>query len=143
MSGKADKKGTAQFAALPWRRTPEGVSILLITSRETRRWLIPKGWPMKHKTPAEAAAQEAYEEAGVIGVIGHEPLGFYGYAKQLTRSKAIDVEVTVFGMEVLVERQDWPERDEREKHWFTPDEAATLVDEPALQDLIRAFGQGG
>src|SRR3569623_26252 len=69
-----------QFAALPWRRMPDGsVKVLLITSRGSRRWVIPKGWPMPDRSPAQAAAQEAYEEAGVVGTPADKALGAYAY----------------------------------------------------------------
>ena len=71
-----------QYAALPWRNA-QGFEILLITSRETRRWVIPKGWPMPGNSPAESAAQEAYEEAGIRGKIAVQAIGHYGYRKRL------------------------------------------------------------
>jgi 8-oxo-dGTP pyrophosphatase MutT (NUDIX family) len=136
MSGK----GEAQFAALPWRRKATGgIEVLLITSRETRRWVLPKGWPMKDRTPAEAAAQEAFEEAGVTGDARAEPLGDYGYGKRLRDGSVQDVRVSVFALEVFVEQMAWPEMDQREKMWTSPDVAAMLVDELELKDLIRGF----
>ena len=107
-----------QFAALPWRTGTGGLEILVITSRETRRWVIPKGWPMKDRAAHQAAAQEAYEEAGVRGDIASEPLGM------LQVSEILDT---------------WPERDEREREWVKPEEAARRVDEPELTALIEAF----
>jgi 8-oxo-dGTP pyrophosphatase MutT (NUDIX family) len=133
-------KGSEQYAALPWRRAPDGsIKVLVITSRETRRWVIPKGWPMKDRTPAEAAAQEAYEEAGVIGEAGPTPVGSYGYGKRLRAGAVQDVTVTVYALEVFVEQLAFPEQGQREKLWTTPDEAAGLVDEPELKALLQAF----
>jgi 8-oxo-dGTP pyrophosphatase MutT (NUDIX family) len=130
----------SQFAALPWRRMPDrSVRVLLITSRETRRWVIPKGWPMLDRTPGQAAAQEAYEEAGVVGEAAARPIGAYRYGKRLRDGTVQDVEVQVFPLEVLVERLAFPEQGQREKRWIDPVEAASLVDEPALQAIIRAF----
>jgi len=129
-----------QYAALPWRRLPDGsVSVLLITSRETRRWVIPKGWPMQDRTPGQAAAQEAYEEAGVVGGAADEPLGLYLYDKRLRNGTVQAVEVQVFPVEVLVERLAFPEQGQREKLWTSPAEAAERVDEPDLKALIRRF----
>jgi 8-oxo-dGTP pyrophosphatase MutT (NUDIX family) len=140
MRGKAISKGTEQFAALPWRRRAQGgIEVLVITSRETRRWVLPKGWPMKDRTPAQAAAQEAYEEAGVIGEADDEPIGDYGYGKRLPDGVVQEVRVAVFAMEVFVEQMAWPEKDQREKLWTSPVAAADLVDEPELKTLIRAF----
>ncbi len=140
MPDKHKDLGEEQFAALPWRRRPGGrIEVLVITSRETRRWVLPKGWPMKDRTPSEAAAQEAYEEAGVLGEAEAEPIGDYGYGKRLPGGVVQDVRVSVFAMEVFVEQMAWPEKHQREKLWTTQEEAADLVDEPELQDLIRVF----
>jgi 8-oxo-dGTP pyrophosphatase MutT (NUDIX family) len=140
MPEKPVSRKTEQFAALPWRRrVAGGIEVLVITSRETRRWVLPKGWPMKDRTPAQAAAREAYEEAGVIGEADDEPIGDYGYGKRLRDGVVQDVRVAVFAMEVFVEQMAWPEKDQREKLWTSPDAAADLVDEPELKALIRAF----
>jgi len=131
---------TAQFAALPWRRQADGqVKVLLITSRGTRRWVIPKGWPMPDRTPAEAAAQEAYEEAGVVGAPAKKAIGVYVYDKRLRNGALQSVEVSVFPLEVFVEQLGFPERDQRERLWTSPAEAAERVDEPELKALIRGF----
>jgi 8-oxo-dGTP pyrophosphatase MutT (NUDIX family) len=139
-SSTSPGKGSEQYAALPWRRAPDGtIKVLVITSRETRRWVIPKGWPMKDRTPAEAAAQEAYEEAGVIGEALPKPLGSYGYGKRLRAGDVQEVTVTVYALEVFVEQLAFPEQGQREKLWTTPAEAAERVDEPELKALIRRF----
>lgn len=133
-------RGGEQYAALPWRRLPDGtVKVLLITSRETRRWVIPKGWPMTDRAPGEVAAQEAYEEAGVVGDAAAKSLGAYSYDKRLRNGAAHPVTVLVFAMEVLVEQLAFPEQGQRDKLWTTAVEAADLVDEPDLQDMIRRF----
>jgi len=98
---KHKSRGT-QFAALPWRLGEGGTrQIMLLTSRETRRWVIPKGWPMKGRKPAEAAAKEAYEEAGLIGhIVGKRPTGNYHYPKRLTKGEALcRVRVFLFRVE--------------------------------------------
>jgi len=129
-----------QYATLPWRRGADGaITVLLVTSRETRRWVIPKGWPMRNMTPAEAAAQEAYEEAGVFGEPDAVPMGTYAYDKRLRDGALQAVEVVVFPMEVFVEQLAFPERGQREKLWTTPEDAADKVDEPELKALLRAF----
>ena len=131
---------SAQFAALPWRRLADGhVEVLLITSRETRRWVIPKGWPMPDRTPAQAAAQEAYEEAGVVGEPAGKPIGVYVYDKRLRDGALQPVEVSVFPLEVFVEQLGFPEHGQRERLWTRPAEAAERVDEPQLKALIRSF----
>ena len=128
-----------QVGALPFRVTSEGgYEILLITSRESRRWVIPKGWPMKGRKPYEAAAQEAYEEAGLAGHIGKRPLGFYLYQKRLKNREAVLCQVKVFPLEVRKQLKDWPERGEREFRWFSPSDAADAVAEAGLAGIIRA-----
>ncbi|WP_395444259.1 NUDIX hydrolase [Caulobacter sp. UC70_42] len=128
-----------QVAALPWRGEGEALRVLLVSSRETRRWVIPKGWPMKDKADAAAAAQEAYEEAGVVGVIAEQPIGEYEYLKKLKSGAARLVKVDVYPLEVTTELQSWPEKGQRTLDWMTPVEAALAVQEPALRELIARF----
>jgi 8-oxo-dGTP pyrophosphatase MutT (NUDIX family) len=132
--------GTLQFAALPWRIGEGGIrQIMLLTSRERRRWVIPKGWPMKKRKPAEVASQEAYEEAGLIGqIVGKRPLGNFHYEKRLAK-KAIICEVLVFLFRVERQLDDRPERGERETKWFDATEAASLVEEGGLAEIVERF----
>lgn len=135
-----DREPRAQFAALPWRRNPAGeVEVLLITSRETHRWVIPKGWPVKGKKAARSAAQEAFEEAGVQGKIGKKPFGGYVYDKRLRNGRLQRVRVQVFPLEVLAEAEAYRELGQREKLWLPPTEAAQKVDEPELMVLLATF----
>jgi 8-oxo-dGTP pyrophosphatase MutT (NUDIX family) len=127
-----------QYAALPWRRAPS-FEILLITSRETRRWVIPKGWPMSGKSAAGSAAQEAYEEAGIRGEMTAQTIGYYGYSKRLRGGARKRFRVEVFAMEVTEILDLWPEAHERARRWLSPGEALALVEEPELAALIRAF----
>ena len=108
-SGKRSER--SQVAALPWRRGPNGVEILLITSRETRRWVTPNGGRMTGKTDAEAAAQEALEEAGIEGVVSERPLGSFRYLKVLKRRASRWCTVDLYELEVMVEHPDWQERE--------------------------------
>ena len=130
-----------QFATLPWRRGDNGLEILLITSRETRRWIIPKGWPMKNRKPHEAAAREAFEEAGVIGRIVKQPIGAFRYMKLLKNGASLRCRVDVFPMEVTRQRSRWPEQHERTVQWFTPEDAAAAVQEDKLRTLIAKFSK--
>ncbi|HYC75979.1 NUDIX hydrolase [Brevundimonas sp.] len=142
MAGNAPSTERAerrQVAALPWRRGGDGVEILLITSRETRRWVTPKGGRMTGKTDAEAAAQEALEEAGVEGFVDERPLGSFRYLKVLKRRAPRWCTVDLYSLEVRTELADWQERPERERVWLSREEAARRVDEPDLQALIAAF----
>lgn len=127
-----------QYAALPWRQA-QGFEILLITSRETRRWLIPKGWPMPGKNAAESAEQEAYEEAGIRGQMAEQAMGHYTYSKRLRGGARKRFRVDVFAMEVTEVLDQWPEAHERARQWLSPEEALALVEEPELAALIRAF----
>jgi 8-oxo-dGTP pyrophosphatase MutT (NUDIX family) len=138
------KSGTRrrQVAALPWRADAvAGLQILLVSSRETRRWVIPKGWPMKGKLDHQAAAQEAYEEAGLDGRIVDTPIGDYPYLKRLKSGAARPVTVDVYPMEVTGEHATWPEKGQRTLRWMPPVEAALAVQEPELRDLIARFAQ--
>lgn len=128
-----------QYAALCWREGEAGVEVLLITSRDTGRWVIPKGWPMAGLAPEMAAAREAWEEAGAEGAVSPISLGRYGYLKDMATSPAVPCAVSVFGLRVEKLAKKFPERGERLRHWFSPKDAATLVQEPDLGELIRSF----
>jgi 8-oxo-dGTP pyrophosphatase MutT (NUDIX family) len=135
-----DREPREQLAALPWRRAADGaVEILLITSRETRRWVMPKGWPIKGLKSAEAAAREAFEEAGIIGETSKKAFGSYRYGKVLRSGRVQHVRVGLYPMRVVEEREDYPEKGQREKRWASRDEAAALVDEPDLKRLLAAY----
>ena len=127
-----------QYAALPFRFSP-GLEIMLVTSRETGRWVIPKGWPMAGKSPSQAAAREALEEAGVTGKIARPSIGVYEYDKLVRGAPAIPCRVRVFALGVKEPRAQWPERAERTTAWFQPEDAAAAVTEPGLAASIRAF----
>ena len=136
---RTEKAERRQVAALPWRRGDTGIEILLVTSRETRRWVTPKGGRMAGKTDAEAAAQEALEEAGVEGVVAGTPLGTFRYLKVLKRRAPRWCVVALYGLEVTAVHRAWEEQAERERVWLSRDEAADRVDEPDLKALIAGF----
>ncbi len=129
-----------QFAVLPWRLNAGGVrEVMLLTSRETQRWVIPKGWPMKGRKPAEAARQEAYEEAGLVGhIVGKRPIGNFHYSKQLAKGEVL-CEVRVFLFRVEKQLDEWPEKGQRETKWFDADEAAGIVEEGGHAEIIYRF----
>ncbi len=131
-----------QYAALPWRLVGEGVEILLASSRDTRRWVIPKGWPMKGRKPHAAAALEALQEAGLKGKIEKVKIGSFHYQKRLKNGAAILCRVDVFPMQVLSQAKHWPEQGQRVTQWFTYTDAAEEVLEGELKKLILAFGKG-
>jgi 8-oxo-dGTP pyrophosphatase MutT (NUDIX family) len=129
-----------QYAALPFRRNADaGVEVMLVTSRDTRRWVIPKGWPIGRKAPHASAAREALEEAGVLGKAGRDSIGTYTYEKRLGNGTLVRCEVQVFPLEVKRQRKDWPEKEEREVRWLSPNEAAKAVQETALSDIILSM----
>ena len=137
---KAARTTGIQYAALPYRIEGGQTRILLITSRETRRWVIPKGWPMNGLKPQDAAAAEAAEEAGLIGTVEPRPLGSYRYLKRLKSNDAAAVQVIVFAFAVTAQVDSWKEQDQRTLRWFGYRTAASLVAEPSLKRLIRDFG---
>ncbi len=114
---------------------------MLVTSRESGRWVIPKGNFPAGTDPHRAAAIEAREEAGVIGLVCPTPLGSYRYRKKRTSGASLMVDVDVFPLAVNAELVSWKEQSQRERRWFSLSEAAAMVDEPDLRDLIRSFGQ--
>ncbi|MBK1864732.1 NUDIX hydrolase [Aestuariivirga sp. YIM B02566] len=126
-----------QYGALPLRPSASGRSdILLITSRDTGRWIIPKGWPMRGKDGWEVAAREAFEEAGIEGEIQAQAIGAYHYTKRRPAGRSLTCRVEVFPFGVVSELKRWPERHQRRRQWFTAVEAASLVDEDELKSLI-------
>ncbi len=127
-----------QYAALPWR-VADQLEIMLLSSRETRRWVIPKGWPMAGRKPPVVAAVEAMEEAGLVGEIETEACGHFHYNKIMPNGAAILCRVEVFPLKVLRQRANWPEREFRTTQWFSAEDATHFVREPELQELIRNF----
>lgn len=128
-----------QYAALCYRVVNGKIRILLVTSRGTKRWIVPKGWPMAKKSPHEAALIEAKEEAGVIGRVRSEPIGNYTYYKVLSDGSQVACVGTLFPVHVKLLRAEYPEANERDRKWFSRKKAAKKVAEPELADLIRAF----
>ncbi|MDQ6433067.1 NUDIX hydrolase [Mesorhizobium sp. LHD-90] len=128
-----------QVAALPWRKGPDGVEIMLITSRDSGRWVLPKGWPEGDEALWDAAAREASEEAGIDGAIAQSEIGRYYYAKLQPSGAEKRCEVRVFPMEIDEVKDKWPERRQRKRQWFSPLEAARSVREQDLADLIARF----
>jgi 8-oxo-dGTP pyrophosphatase MutT (NUDIX family) len=131
-----------QYAALPYRRNGDArTEVMLVTSRETRRWVIPKGWPHKGRTPHRSAAREAYEEAGVVGRVHRDPLGSFSYEKRLPTGDTVVCKVDVFALEVRRQSREWPEKHEREVKWLSPGQAAKAVKEPTLAKIIRRLAR--
>lgn len=127
-----------QFGALPWRIESGRLELLLITGRRSGKWGVPRGWCEGDPTPADAAAREAWEEAGVTGRISHNCLGLYTRVRTSGRSRLPCV-VALFPLEVLRLEAHWPEHGARERRWATPKDAETLVENRELVRLLLAF----
>lgn len=128
-----------QVGALPIRKAPDGtINVLLITTLQTQRWIIPKGWPWPGQQDWAAAAAEAREEAGVLGEAREGSIGFYTYEKR-QHTGAVPVRVAVYLLEVHEELETWPECQRRQRAWFTLADAAEAVREPELRALLLRF----
>lgn len=131
--------GSLQCGAICWRKHRGRVEVLLITSRDTGRWVIPKGWPMAGLSLAGAAEREAWEEAGVKGRIAEASLGAFGYDKILKPGQALPCRVDVFALRVEELKRNFPERQMRRRKWFSHAKAAHKVAEPELRGLLMAL----
>jgi 8-oxo-dGTP pyrophosphatase MutT (NUDIX family) len=130
-----------QFGAVPFRVTPSGdVEVMLITSRERSRWIIPKGWPKK-AGPRPTARAEAFEEAGLRGKLHRKALGSYMYDKVLSGGTTVRCKLRVYPLDTRKQEKDWPEKAERSTKWFALDDAAKLSSEPGLGLLIRKLSK--
>jgi len=130
-----------QFGALCYRAVKDKLQVLLITSRGTGRWILPKGWPVPGATPAGAAIQEAWEEAGVQGKTQGGCLGLYSYMKQDDTGTWPCV-VAVFAVKVIALKREYPEAGQRRRKWFSLKKAAQLLDEPELKRMVLDFDPG-
>lgn len=129
-----------QVAALVWRVDNGELQLLTITSRGTGRWIIPKGWPQTGRTLARTAMREAFEEAGIRGVIDPVPVGTYDYQKYDMPPEAVSsFTVAVYAVAFTEQVDKWPERGERILEWVSPELAAERVEEPELKKLIHNF----
>ncbi|MFN3954215.1 MAG: NUDIX hydrolase [Pararhodobacter sp.] len=128
-----------QAAALCLREGKTGPEVLLVQSLNTRRWILPKGWPMKRRSLAGAAAQEAWEEAGVIGRAGETSVGFYTYRKLRQGGLPVSCRVEVFRIDVADLARDYPERRRRKRKWMSLEAAAAAVEETELKALLLSL----
>jgi 8-oxo-dGTP pyrophosphatase MutT (NUDIX family) len=127
-----------QYAALPYRLNRRSrTEIMLVTSRGTQRWIIPKGWPQPGRAAPDSAAHEAFEEAGVVGSVGRRSVGSFSYEKRLRNGAVVVCEVRVFPLKVTRQTKQWPEKDQRQVKWLPAKEAAEIVQEDKLSEIIR------
>jgi 8-oxo-dGTP pyrophosphatase MutT (NUDIX family) len=119
------------------------LEILIVTTRQSSRWIVPKGWPIKRLTPSKSAAREAFEEAGVRGKIGARSLGMFRYRKLAGERNGAEPDYEVRLFPLLVRRQSatWPEFGQRDVQWVDPEKAMTLVHEPELKAIIEKFAK--
>jgi 8-oxo-dGTP pyrophosphatase MutT (NUDIX family) len=125
-----------QYAALPFAVRDGELLVLLVTTRGTGRWIIPKGNPEKNLKPYEVAKQEAFEEAGVTGRVHRTCFGRFEFAKSAEGGESALCAVDVYPLAVDQELDDWPEKGMRQREWMTPGQAAMRVTEPGLIDLF-------
>lgn len=135
----SDRSVRTQYAALCYRVSRDKPEILLVTSRGTGRWLVPKGWPIDGHTPAETAQQEAWEEAGVIGQVKDVCLGLFSYEKVMEGGRDVPCMVTVYPVKVKSLADRFPEKGQRRRKWFAPKKAALKVAEPELARILSEF----
>jgi 8-oxo-dGTP pyrophosphatase MutT (NUDIX family) len=141
-STKQLKRKRVQYGALPYRRGERArPEVMLVTSRERRRWIIPKGWPKKGKSARRSAAREAFEEAGVIGSVARRSVGSFSYKKELANGRVVLCKVRVFPLRVKRQTQEWPEKAEREVKWLSARKAAKRVNDPELGQLIKRLAR--
>jgi 8-oxo-dGTP pyrophosphatase MutT (NUDIX family) len=130
----------AQVGALPWRIRRGRIEVMLITSRERKRWIIPKGWTHARMSAARMAEVEAWEEAGIIaGECAAKPVGVVSYRKRLAGGLSLPCRIDVYLLKVRRLSAAYPERHERRRLWVTPAHAARLVDEPGLRAILKAM----
>lgn len=131
-----------QYGALPWRKDRHGnLRVLLVTSRGRGRWIVPKGWPMKDRAPYLAAALEAFEEAGVVGEVVPQPVGKYTTNSQGDDGELLGRHITLYALKVVGTLTNWPERAQRKRRWFGLEEAAELVADPGLSEVLRELAE--
>jgi 8-oxo-dGTP pyrophosphatase MutT (NUDIX family) len=138
-SHKSDVR--SQFAALCFRMRAGKPQILLITSRGSGRWIIPKGWPVDGVTPAQSAAREAWEEAGVTGKVYDQCLGLYSYSKSL-RGTGLPIVAMIYPVKVDALASNYPEEGQRVRKWFSQKKASSLVAQPELARILKDFDPG-
>jgi len=133
-------KTLVQYAALPYRVVDGHAEVMLVTSRETKRWILPKGRPEKRLKAHEVAAAEAFEEAGIVGSVVKDAFCHFPSTKRLKNGHELPCTIKVYLLKVKKVVDDWPEKGQRERRWFTPGEAALTVTEEGLIKTLLDFG---
>ena len=138
-SGAGKRDIRTQFAALCYRVQNDKVQILLVTSRGSGRWIIPKGWPKDGATPSKSALSEAWEEAGVKGRAMDVCLGLYSYEKELDEIDNLPCVAMVYPVKVKSLETKYPEAKQRKRKWVSQKQAAKMVAEPELARILKDF----
>lgn len=121
------------------KKPDAAIEIILVTSRQTRRWIIPKGNVDHGMSPHAAAAQEAEEEAGVLGKVSRDPLGSFTYDKYIVGGLCVSAKVAVYPLAVREVMDEWKESKWRRRKWFAIDEVDEAIQEPGLREIISSF----
>lgn len=138
-SANGSAPAEAQAAAICYRKVGDKYKVLLVTSLSSRRWIIPKGWPMDGLSLSESAAIEAHEEAGIIGAVGKKSIGHYRYTKERGRDEDVTCKVHVFPLKVKRIAKSYEEKGRRRRDWVSTKEAARRVKEPGLKRILSKF----
>lgn len=136
------RKDGRQCAALPFKQEDGETLVMLITSRDSGRWILPKGWSEKRLSEPELAAKEAYEEAGIVGEISPTPISCYRYTKRLAIASK-ECSVTIYPLRVTRLLADWPEAHQRRRGWFTLAQAALHIDDSELVTILLSLAAPG
>lgn len=128
-----------QIAALCYRIEKTKPRILLITSRGTRQWILPKGWIIAGEQPAQTAVTEAWEEAGARGTLLTRPVGLFASIKEMDRAQDLPCVVVVYALRVASVSRRYPERSERKRKWVSRRKGASMVQNPELAKILREF----
>lgn len=128
-----------QFGAICYRMINDHPQILLVTTRRSGRWIVPKGWPMDGHTAGEAAAVEAWEEGGVLGKVKDTCVGIYTYTKDPETQASLPCVVALYPLKVKKLSKDYPERKARKRKWVSTRKAASMVREPELAAILKRF----
>ncbi|WP_116087415.1 NUDIX hydrolase [Tropicimonas sp. IMCC34011] len=128
---------------MPLRKKNGRLEVCLLTSRDSGRWIIPKGWPMKNKAGWRVAEIEAFEEGGLAGRLARRPMGSFRYVKGMEGGVHIPVVVHLYAMRVRKQHGNWKEKKQRTRRWTPLKEAAEMVEEPELAELFLTARRAG
>jgi 8-oxo-dGTP pyrophosphatase MutT (NUDIX family) len=132
----------AQAGALCWRREKGRLEVLLVKARKSGRWVLPAGWALRGRPLATTARREAWEEAGVRGTVANQRLTVVPKRKRYRLAGEIEWQMAVYPLRVDKVADNYPEAGERERCWFSPEDAAKLVHPSSLGPILRDIADG-